>query len=146
LTARFDLKAGEVLDLAAGKVEHPVVGQVALPEELKDADHSAAQFRVFLHDISWKRNFGGPVVTYPGWTKFNASQEGKRYRLDDVAVADAADRVSFDKDGRFEIRGLPAARYVVQIRLGKGFAVKRFEVPLHSTSPVGIGELKMSIR
>jgi len=122
-----------------------VTGKVVLPEELKDADLSTARFRVFLHDISWKRNFGGSVATYPGWTDFKASEEGKRYRLDDIAVVDTPDRVSLDKDGRFEIRGLPAARYVVQIRLEKGFAVIRFEVPLHSTSPVDLGELTMRI-
>jgi len=145
LATRFVLKPGQVLELTPGQVEQPVTGKVVLPEELKDADLSTARFRVFLHDISWKRNFGGSVATYPGWTDFKASEEGKRYRLDDIAVVDTPDRVSLDKDGRFEIRGLPAARYVVQIRLEKGFAVIRFEVPLHSTSPVDLGELTMRI-
>jgi len=145
LATRFDLKPGQVLKLTPGQVEQPVVGKVVLPAELKDADLSAAQFRVFLRDISWKRNLGGPAVAYPGWSKFKASEEGKRYHLDGITVGDAPDRVSFDKDGRFEIRGLPAARYVVQIRLKNGFAVTRFKVPLHSTSPVDLGELAMRI-
>ena len=145
LTARFDLNPGQVLELTPGQVEQPVVGKVVVPTELKGADLSATRFRVFLHDNSWKWNIGGPAVSYPGLTKFKASEEGKHYHLDDITVADAPDRVSFSRDGRFEIRGLPAARYVVQIRLKKGFAVRRFEVPLHSTSQVDLGELTMRI-
>ena len=146
LTAGFSLKSGQTLELTPGQVEQPVVGKLLVPDELKTADLSAANFRVFLHDISWKQSFGGgPVVTYPGWTKFNASPEAKHYRLDDATPATAPDRVSIDKDGRFEIRGLPAARYVVQIRLEKGFGVTRFVVPLNSTEPVDLGELTLRI-
>lgn len=65
--------------------------------------------------------------------------------LTEGGPTDAPDRVSLNKDGRFEIRGLPAPKYVVQIRLEKRFAVKRFEVPLHSTSPVDLGEIPMQI-
>lgn len=142
LTSQYNLPAGEALNLTVGKAEKPLVGRVVLPDEMKD-DLSTAKFNVFLHDTSWKyRNPGAKSVSYPKWDAFNTSNAGARYRLNGTA-AELPERIQIDQDGNFEINGLPTARYVLQIRLGKGFAAKRFVMPLNTREPVDIGDIAL---
>lgn len=146
LTSQIKVESGKSLDVKVGRTEQSVVGEIVLSDQLIGADFSTANFRVFLHDRSWKfRNLGAEPVSYPGWTEFSQSSEGAAYRLDGTP-GDKPDRILIDKDGRFEIVGLPSARYVLQIRLANGFSAKRFVVPLNASEKTEIGGIRLRVQ
>lgn len=146
LSSRFKLEPGESLNVKVGKSEAGIIGRLVLPDELAASDLTTARFRVQLYDNSWKfRSSSTQPVIYPGWTRFSLSKEGAAYRLDGTPN-DKPDRIRIGKDGRFELVGLPSARYSLQIQLGSGFAAKRFVVSLNATEKVDIGEVSLRVK